>query len=1147
MKTLLDILQGPESLRLASVLLHSLWQSAAIALVVAFCLRRVPAHQYDRRYTIALGGLGAVLLSLFVTWSVLGVKWNLVGTAAPAATVVAAHATDATATAVSAPSPTGHELATETLPPAPVPDRLVPPAAAWPTIGPVLRWALPTLLAAWGLGCLLMLFRLSRQLLAARAYMAAFPVLDPRLLEAVERIRTALRLRCHVRVLSLKQLDTPVVFGFWKPLLVVPLSFLTGLTPEQQFAIVAHELAHIYRWDFVANLVQLLVESILFFNPAVLWLSRQIRVEREACCDAIAIALTENPVDYARTLADWADRMYVPPALVPAFAEPAAGGSLVDRIRRILFPNQTPHLRVGWLSLAAMLVLIASALGLVACGTQWAVAQTARALSDAERVKVLKEAREAMPMVDDADLRTDKPVRIIGTVRNEKGESIPHVHLSIQSQAANNGYSLGSVGGADGKIKVTIPGGRIRTAIFATGYAPVIFPERREAGGSEIDLGEVVLRKGRPARIRFVDPQGKPVAADRIYASPAVLTSHPSADKTADANGEFVAENVIDVEYKVVARAAGFQPIYGWKGMLPSEGVTTIEMRPAQVTSGRIVDEAGEPVPGVAVYCRQERSDSRSSGSVVSHSFSHWPPGQLWAVSEQDGSFRIDQMADGSRIDVLLMKEGVVRGLVDDVYAGQRELAWTLDPEITLRGRVEGDLNLISKDPRYRSVFYSVLRDTKNQKRDQVLTGNFRIEADGSFTIPNLVRGTLSFDSSGLKVDRPVTGSESDIVFELKTPDNAGGQEMRTVTVEFLYNGEPVRPAGQLVLESYNSNMLRTRIDLSKTPVTFEAPTLARVQIDGSRMLGFMPAKSLRQSFEPEELGKTVSIAVVPSGMIVGTVRDADGKPIAGAKVGVQMPERAGIDLPESLEANDAGEFVLNPLPLRGEAYVYAQVERARVWTEALSMDAAHPEQRITLTVPRLREAVIETVDTDGKPIADIPLVLEFDRKLGRSSVSSGYGVVATTGRDGIARIQGVNPDRQDYWLYPPRNGPWLGEQYRLTGETPQRIVLKKGHVLAGRVLDEAGAPVPGVTMGASCAGDTRPENALYYFRAEDKTDEEGRFRFSNLPAVPMSLTAHGVEQAPLPFGDPGPRFMPDGDEVTIQGKVADWVRNRDR
>ncbi len=243
------------------------------------------------------------------------------------------------------------------------------------------------------------------------------------------------------------------------------------------------------------------------------------------------------------------------------------------------------------------------------------------------------------------------------------------------------------------------------------------------------------------------------------------------------------------------------------------------------------------------------------------------------------------------------------------------------------------------------------------------------------------------------------------------------------------------------------------------------------------------------------------------------------------------------------------GEFVLNPLPAaRGRRHVYAQVERGRVWTEALTVDAAHPEQRITLTVPRLREVVIEVVDTDGKPVADIPLVLEFDRKLGaefrrlglwgRGDDGAGQGSPASRGSIRIWRTTGCILRRTVRG--------WV-EQYRLTRTSPRRIVLKRGHVLAGRVLDEISGTVPGVTLGASCAGDTRPENTLYYFTAEDKTDDEGGSGFRDLPAVPMSLTAHGVQEPPLPFGGSGRRYMPDGDEVTIQGKVADWVRNRDR
>ncbi len=169
-----------------------------------------------------------------------------------------------------------------------------------------------------------------------------------------------------------------------------------------------------------------------------------------------------TPVDYASDLAELGRPMYVPPVLVPAFAEPAAEARSLTGSARTLFPNQTPHLRVGWLSLAAMLALIASALGLVACGTRVGRRSDRRALSDAERVKVLKEAREAMPIVDDSDLRGEKPVRILGTVRNEQGESLPFVHLSIHSQAGNSGYSPWLDGRRRTARSTTIPGGRIR-------------------------------------------------------------------------------------------------------------------------------------------------------------------------------------------------------------------------------------------------------------------------------------------------------------------------------------------------------------------------------------------------------------------------------------------------------------------------------------------------------------------------------------------------------------------------------------------------------------------------------------------------------------------------------------------------------------
>src|SRR6185436_12922318 len=92
------------------------------------------------------------------------------------------------------------------------------------------------------------------------------------------------------------------VAGVIVPTLIMPLSLLSTLSPEQWRFVLLHELAHIRRGDYFANLFQLLVEALLFFNPAAWWISRQVRREREACCDAMAIELGGAPADYARTL-----------------------------------------------------------------------------------------------------------------------------------------------------------------------------------------------------------------------------------------------------------------------------------------------------------------------------------------------------------------------------------------------------------------------------------------------------------------------------------------------------------------------------------------------------------------------------------------------------------------------------------------------------------------------------------------------------------------------------------------------------------------------------------------------------------------------------------------------------------------------------
>ncbi len=110
--------------------------------------------------------------------------------------------------------------------------------------------------------------------------------------------------------------------GVWRPAILVPLGFMSGLAPTQVEAILAHELAHIRRWDYLANLVQLLVETLLFYHPCVWWISAQIRQEREHCCDDIAANVLGDRVAYAEMLVMLEGRR------TPKLALAAGGGSL---------------------------------------------------------------------------------------------------------------------------------------------------------------------------------------------------------------------------------------------------------------------------------------------------------------------------------------------------------------------------------------------------------------------------------------------------------------------------------------------------------------------------------------------------------------------------------------------------------------------------------------------------------------------------------------------------------------------------------------------------------------------------------------------------------------------------------------------------
>lgn len=193
---------------------------------------------------------------------------------------------------------------------------------------------------------------------------ASRPITDGPIAEALERLAASLRLTRRVAVAVCDRIAAPVLIGILRPIILVPPAALTGYSPDEIEMVLLHELAHVRRWDNLVNLFQRLVESMLFFHPAVWLISNWVRREREACCDALVVTCTDRPHAYAELLVALAAQMPRSVLFHPAASSAMAAGPLRSRIRRILKLDDDPMLISGK-SFAAVLAALLLAATLV--------------------------------------------------------------------------------------------------------------------------------------------------------------------------------------------------------------------------------------------------------------------------------------------------------------------------------------------------------------------------------------------------------------------------------------------------------------------------------------------------------------------------------------------------------------------------------------------------------------------------------------------------------------------------------------------------------------------------------------------------------------------------------------------------------------
>ncbi|MBI4752395.1 MAG: polysaccharide deacetylase family protein [Acidobacteria bacterium] len=193
----------------------------------------------------------------------------------------------------------------------------------------------PWLALFWVLGVGVQLSRLGRGLyLIQRLRRVGVSPLPPVFEPTLSKLQQRLNLNRKIQTLVSTLVESPITFGSVKPVILIPASAITGLSSQQLEAILLHELAHIRRHDYLVNWVQSLAEALLFYHPAVWWFSRDIRQEREHCCDDTAVELTQNALEYAQALVALEALRTTHPQ--PTAAMAVTGGSFMHRIQRLM-------------------------------------------------------------------------------------------------------------------------------------------------------------------------------------------------------------------------------------------------------------------------------------------------------------------------------------------------------------------------------------------------------------------------------------------------------------------------------------------------------------------------------------------------------------------------------------------------------------------------------------------------------------------------------------------------------------------------------------------------------------------------------------------------------------------------------------------
>ena len=1127
-------------------LIHSLWQAALIALIVALLLRRIPVQRANARYACALSGVAAITLLLPLTFAALSGwdAWTAHAKAAPPRNAQTDPApsiieTSAPSMATSAPSisPTP-ALPTEptAVAAAPSPTSSTPDASGDFSGDRGRGWTAWAALA-WLFGVLIMLIRTAASLIATRTLLRtpALPGDHPLVMQAVV-LAQRLGVRAPVRIAATDAISTPAVAGLIRPLILFPASTLTGLEESQLRAILAHELAHIARNDLLIALVQRIIEAILFFNPALLWLSRQLRIEREACCDALAAEVIGDPHEVARTLAQVAaaTRPAASPLPVAALAMADEETPILQRIRRLIAPAEARPARIPWTTFA--LLVGASFVFLFSLSiTAAQVGETAaRLLKPEERIQQVREiAEEFSDRVIDAQAPENR-VTIKGRVRTADGSPLPEDLRLVGFVSYMDGDTMTTAPYVsitqepDGAFTATAPAGEVMLRAEARGFAPVGSDRLRPKPGGAIEGVEIIVGTGYTGTVQVTDQAGAPITGVEIQKSQQIHIWHAASQiAMTDANGIVQFDHLARSPVRLSVRHPGFAA-ESIEVTLDENQAYTWRLTSTERLVVALLDRS-KPIPtGFAPLAGAEILHAFDNASVrINEPRAERRPQAALATTDERGRFSIDSLRQDTQY-VYWVRWGENYQLLPMLSLADSPAEIIVDPPLWIEGEVRGDITRLEHRNDQPVITYHDGWGFQTQSRMSYGSGiPLQTTVDPEtrrFRIGPLVARTDTSITAGpvKRSFNPRAYSDGRILI-IDLDQAEPEYPTREVVFRFVPPPEWPPPEGEITVwanipESNRTDRQVLSVRNGEASLTIRLPNNDQpggVRYEPKLLPGYWFARNQIGTIEIPSGDEPFVITqpVQPAGTVHGRVLMPDGSPAGRISPSLYTIDQNAQSASAQSDSRPDGRFLVTGIPINrtfciGVSDMSSDSER-RILSDPFTFTEHTLSREITLQFVDGVDLDIRFLDPFGDPIRRIRPRLIYHSPYRHSHLGSDKSPDA----NGRVVWKNINPNLPgEHIIEVQPTHDTIGHRHTVDISRPvQTIQLVRGMRTTGQIIDAVtGRPIPNAHLDLH--PDFTPEQQPQFPGAVPiTTDAEGRFDVRNLEPITYRIQVGDV------------------------------------